>query len=91
MEILIKLSKWTDSSEVRVTVSSPDCSVADIFAEARRQLPHPVAKILQLSERSGSLLFLALDGEGPEPERLSETKPLSEYSQAGYSCTLWLM
>lgn len=78
-------------NEVRVTASSPDCSVAEILAEVRQQLPHPIAKILQLSERSGSLLFLALDAEGPEPERLSETKRLREYALTGDTCTLWLM
>jgi hypothetical protein len=89
MEILVKLGKWKASNEVRFTAPSPDCSVAEVLAEVRRRLPPAIAKILQLSERSGSLLFLALTADGPG--RLSEDARLSDCIQTTDNCTLWLM
>jgi len=88
MEILVKLGKWTHSNEVRFTAPSPDCSVADVLEKVRRQLPPAIAKVLQLSEKSGSLLFLALGADGP---RLSEAARLRDCIQTSESCTLWLM
>lgn len=89
MEILVKLGKTKNSNEVKVTAPSPDCSVGEVLTLVRRKLPPVFAKTLQWSERSGSVVFLATDANGPE--RLIETKRLSDYVPVGDSCTLWLM
>lgn len=89
MEILVKLGKFAQSHEVKVTVSSPDSSVAEVLAEVRRQVSPTIAKNLQLSEMSGSVVFLAMNPDGPE--RLIETKRLTDYIPTGDSFTLWLM
>ncbi len=88
MEVLIKLGKWKGSG-IKISVPSPDCSVADVLAEVRRQLPPFLTEVLLSSKRSGSRVFLTLEAD--VPERLSETKSLRDYVPTGDSCTLWLM
>jgi|AGTN01.3.fsa_nt_gi hypothetical protein len=90
MEILVKLGKTEKSGEVKVTVPSLECSVADVLSQVRRKIPPMYAMVLQLSEGSGSSVFLAMDAEG-EPERLIETKLLKDYVKSDDNCTLWLM
>ncbi len=86
---MLKLGKTAGLHEVMVTASSADCLVSEALADIRRQLPDPFDRILQMSERYGSVVFLALINRGGT-ERLIETKRLSDY-QLSDGCTLWLM
>lgn len=90
MEILVKLGKTKNSSEVKVSAPSPDCSVAEVLTLVRRKLPYMYAAVLKASEEAGSVVYLALDADD-ESERLNETKQLQDYLPTGDNCTLWLM
>lgn len=81
---MVKLGKFDSSHEVMVTTSA-DRLVAEALVEIRRQLPGTIARVLQESESQGSVVFLALNPNGPE--RLSETKRLSDY-QLSDGCPL---
>lgn len=89
MEILVKLGKTKNSSEVKVSAPSADCSVAEVLTLVRRKLPYMYAAVLKASEEAGSVVYLALDAN--ESERLNETKQLRDYLHTGDNCTLWLM
>jgi hypothetical protein len=87
MNIVVKLAK-SGGHELQLTVRSADCSVAAVLAQANAELPAPLRQMLDWSQKSGGELFLTMNPDGPN--RLSETKRLSDYEVAD-GCTLWLM
>ena len=88
MKVTVLLGKFESSQKIEVELGSSDCSVRELISKIRRRLPREVISIVELSESSGSRLFLSLDPDGPVS--LSEEKCLKDYELTD-ECKLWLM